>query len=118
MAKGAAKQEALGGLHNVLTRVFQKTLDKYLADLAVLDKFQGSDDPDFADDFLVAALAEIKEPNPAMLGAISKFLKDNEIAFDDEDVDKLSKTEIALKARREARSNVTQLRLLPAVGDE
>lgn len=118
MAKGAAKQEELGKLHSVLTRVFQRTLDKYLAQMAVLDKFESSDDPEFADDLLAAVIAEMGEPNPAMLSAITKFLKDNEIAFDDEDVGKLSRTEEALKSRREARTNVVQLTNLKAVGDE
>lgn len=118
MARGAAKQEALGHLHGVLTRVFQKTLDKYLAQMAVLDKFSNSDEEEFADEFLAAALAEMSEPSPAMLSAITKFLKDNEIAFDDEDVNKLSKTEEALNKRRAARSNVVQLTSLKAMGDE
>jgi hypothetical protein len=116
MAKGAAKQEALGGLHKVLTIVFQRTLDTYLQKIEKEQELLCSDD--ISDELLAAIMDKGFEPNPAMLGAISKFLKDNEIAFDDEDVDKLSKTEIALKARREARSNVTQLRLLPAVGEE
>lgn len=116
MAKGAAKQEALGGLHKVLTTVFQRTLDNYIAKIEAEAKLLNSDD--IEDELLASIMEKGFEPNPAMLGAITKFLKDNEIAFDDEDINKLSKTETALKARREARSNVTQLRLLPAVGEE
>lgn len=116
MAKGAAKQEALGGLHKVLTTVFQRTLDNYIAKIEAEAKLL--DSGDLEDELLASILEKGFEPNPAMLGAITKFLKDNEIAFDDEDINKLSKTEQALKDRREARSNVTQLRTLKAVGDE
>lgn len=116
MAKGAAKQEALGGLHRVLTTVFQKTLDTYLQKIEKEQELLNSED--LEEEFLASLLEKGFEPNPAMLGAITKFLKDNEIAFDDADIDKLSKTEEALMKRREARSNVTQLRTLKAVGDE
>lgn len=115
MAKGAAKQEALGGLHSTLTKLFQKTLDNYML---AADKIEELDAAGLEDEMLTELLSKGFEPNPAMLGAITKFLKDNEIAFDDEDVDKLSKTEEALKKRREQRSNVVQLSNLKAVGDE
>ncbi len=115
MAKGAAKQEALGGLHSTLTKLFQKTLDRYNQ---TLDSLEELDRDEVEDELLTELLSKGWEPNPAMLGAITKFLKDNEIAFDDEDVNKLSKTEEALKKRRDARTNVVSLTNLKAVGDE
>ena len=65
---------------------------------------------------LVLALVELQEPNPAMLSAISKFLKDNDIGFDSEEVDALGETERRLAERREARKKAgVDLTVVPLV---
>lgn len=114
MAKGAANEQSLGGLHSMLTRVFQKVLAKYEAQLDSLDNI---DRDDVAEDIL-AMIAEIAEPNPAMLSAIAKFLKDNDIGMDSEEVDELNATQRRLAERREARkrAGMADLTVVPHVG--
>ena len=102
MAKGAATVETLGGLHSLLAKVFTKTLEKYLKELEVLDKL--ADGEEFEDELLVAMLAEMKEPNPAMLSALSKFLKDNDIGMDSDAVEELNSTERRLAESRARRA--------------
>ena len=105
MAKGAAKEKQLGSLHTTLARVFEKVLLKYEMDLKVIEKFGGTDEDGelVADDLMVAMLAELGEPNPAMLSAIAKFLKDNDIGMDSEAVEELNSTQRRLEERRAAR---------------
>ncbi len=116
MARGAAKEGDLGKVHSLITEVFTKVLDKYLRDL---DRVNTPPDAEDLSDELQAALSDAmaQEPNPAMLSAITKFLKDNSVSFDDEAVKGLSGLEAALEARRQNRSNVVALTTLKAVGD-
>lgn len=117
MAKGAAREDKLGKLHSTLTTVFIRVLEKYEMQLAVLEKFgeRGDDGEVLADEFMAAAILELGEPNPAMLSAISKFLKDNEIMYDSEELDQLSATQRRLEEMRKKRGNVVSLNNLPAV---
>ncbi len=85
MAKGAANESALGILHAKLAQTFTEILEAY----------EKQD--------------EATEPNPAMLGAISKFLKDNSIAFDSEEIDVLSGTAQRLADRRANRQGIAHL---------
>lgn len=116
MAKGAANEQSMGGLHSMLARVFQKVLNKYEAQLDALDNI---DRDDVAEDML-AVIAEIGEPNPAMLSAIAKFLKDNDIGMDSEEVDELNATQRRLAERREARkrAGMANLAVVPHVGEQ
>lgn len=94
MAKGSAKEDALGALHAQLAVTFTRILEEYA---------ERMEDVDFV------------EPSPAMMGAISKFLKDNSISFDTEEINQLSDTEQRLIARRNAREglvNLTNLKLV------
>ena len=113
MAKGAAKELDLGRVHALVTKVFTKVLEKYLEDLERVDV---PTDAEIEDD--MAAVVVDLGPNPAMMGAITKFLKDNSVAFDDEAVKGLSNLQQSLDQRKKARSNVVSLTTLKAVGDE
>lgn len=84
MAKGSANEGVLGDLHARLAQAFTKVLEDYEVNPEV-------------------------EPNPAMLGAISKFLKDNSIAFDTEEIEVLSGTAQRLADRRKNRQGLTSL---------
>jgi len=99
MAKGAANEKSLGGLHSALARVFTKVLEKYERNMSALDDIPA----DEIEAEMLNTLIEMQEPNPAMLGAISKFLKDNDIGMDSEDVDKLNDTERRLAESRAKR---------------
>lgn len=120
MAKGAANEQTMGGMHSMLAKVFNRVLQKYERDLEVLDKFStrdGSGDL-VVDDLMVAMLAEIGEPNPAMLSAIAKFLKDNDIGMDSEEIEQLNSTERRLADRRAARAKAgVSLAVVPHVGE-
>lgn len=112
MAKGAATEGTLGALHSQLARVFRLTLVKYERALEALDK----DPSDEISNDLIEALVEMQEPNPAMLSAISKFLKDNEIGFDSEELENLNSTQRRLQERRAARQKAgINLSVVPPV---
>lgn len=115
MAKGAATEKVLGALHSKLATVFEKILLKYEQRLDVLDAVDPSD---VEDEMLKELLDEGAMPNPAMLNAISSFLKNNEIRFDDEQVDKISALKQGLEERRAKRANVTELSRLRVVGED
>lgn len=115
MAKGAAKEESLGRLHSHLANVFTKVLEKYERGLEALDAIPR----DEVEGDLIEALMELSEPNPAMLSAISKFLKDNDIGMDTDEVEQLNATERRLAERREARKKAgINLSVVPHVGAE
>lgn len=114
MAKGAAAEKQLGGLHSALTRVFSQLLMKYEKQLIAIETLN----PEQVSEDMLEVLMELGEPNPAMLGAISKFLKDNSIMYDSEEVDKLSSQARRLKELKAKRGgNVVSLTDVPAVAD-
>ena len=92
MAKGASTEQALGNLHNKVTELFVKVLDEY------------EDTPELA--------------NPAMLGAITKFLKDNTITLESEALDELSEMEERLAAKKRNRPNLKSVTTLPLIVNE
>lgn len=99
MSKGAATEKSLSRVHSQLARVFSRVLEKYEKGLEALDSIPtGEIEAD-----MIEVLAEISEPNPAMLSAIAKFLKDNDIGMDTEEVADLNSTERRLAEKREAR---------------
>ena len=97
MSKKAANTDTMGELHDKVAKVFTRVLTNYE---------QQYEDDDMLD-----------EPSPAMLSAAAKFLKDNDISYDDGAVEELSAVETSLKARKAARKNVTVLADLRAVGN-
>lgn len=92
MAKGASTEQSLGNLHNKVTELFVKVLDEY------------ESAPETA--------------NPAMLGAITKFLKDNSISLESETLDELSEMEERLAAKKRNRPNLKSVTTLPLVVNE
>lgn len=114
MSKGAANEQRLGGLHDTLARVFQRVLERYEKNYEALDQMQKEE----VSDEMVELLSTIQEPNPAMLSAVSKFLKDNDIMYDTEEVNKLSAQERRLKEKRERRGNVVSFSDMPLVENE
>lgn len=113
MAKGAANESALGDLHAKLARIFTQVLDTYERRLDTMNR--PDDTVEMTEEMVSALLDANLEPSPAMLGAISKFLKDNMIAFDSEEIDVLSGTAQRLADRRSNRKglvNLTDLRVV------
>lgn len=107
MAKGAATESALGKLHSKLATVFIKVLERYENKLEELTEDKLADE--MLDEF---------EPSPAMLSAIAKFLKDNEIGLDSEEVETLNATQRRLQEQREKRKRAgLTLNVVPLVAE-
>ena len=106
MAKGAATENTLGKLHDKLALVFSKVLEKHIA---TMDAISDVDASSVEDEVLMELLDKGWEPNPAMLSAISKFLKDNEIMYDTEQLEELSSLERRLADKRKNREKVVSL---------
>jgi len=115
MSKHSATEKSLGDLHSKIAVVFQKVLARYEARLDVLDANIAP--ADMTDDLLLELLSEGALPNPAMLGAITKFLKDNSISFDTEEIAELSDQERRLAERRKNRGDIITLTTLKVVGE-
>ena len=115
MAKGAATESSLGKLHSKLADVFAKVLERYIERMDALDTV---DMTDVEDEMLKELFEEGAMPNPAMLNAVAAFLKQNEIRFDDEKVDKISALQESLNERKAKRGNVVTLTQLKAVGED
>jgi hypothetical protein len=115
MAKGAATEVKLGALHAKIAAVFEKVLLRYEQRLDALDAVNLDD---VEDEILKEIFDEGAMPNPAMMNAITAFLKNNEIRFDDEQVDKISALQKGLEDRRKKRANVTELSQLRVVGED
>jgi precorrin-6B methylase 1 len=112
MAIKAANEAVLGDLHARIADVFTKVLQTYEKRLDVIENI----DPDqLTEDVLTLLMSDSSMPSPAMLSAITKFLKDNEIAFDVPELEALSATEERLQARRSKRGNLSTLTNLALV---
>ncbi len=112
MAKGSATEQVMGNLHAKIARVFEKVLATYEKRLDVADNLDTSE---MEEDMLALLMGDNIMPNPAMLAAVTKFLKDNDIAFDTEEIEKLSATEERLNARKAKRTNLASLTKLALV---
>tara|TARA_R110000796_G_scaffold68101_4_gene156158 strand:- start:602 stop:940 length:339 start_codon:yes stop_codon:yes gene_type:complete len=109
MAKGASTEAQMGKLHLKLTELFLNILNKYENDLSAMDNV--------GEELLDELMAEGNMPNPAMLGAIAKFLKDNSISLESETLDELSEMEERLAAKKRARPNMASVTALPLISN-
>ena len=110
MAKNAASEKKLGALHNAMTSIFTRILEGYEKKYDAMDAIQ----KEAVGDELVSELMEMAfEPNPVMLAAIAKFLKDNEITYDSEELDELGALERKLAERKANRPDLTNVTNLP-----
>jgi len=109
MAKGASTEVQMGKLHLKLTELFLNILNKYENDLSAMDNV--------GDQLLDELMAEGNMPNPAMLGAITKFLKDNSISLESEALDELSEMEERLRVKKKARPNMASVTALPLISN-
>jgi hypothetical protein len=106
MAKNAATEQVLGDLHAKVSKVFDRILTGYMIEMDREIALNEEGDP-----------MPTPEPNPAILGAVTKFLKDNSIAFDTEEIAALSDVEQRLAQRRKQRANLVNLTNLKVVED-
>jgi hypothetical protein len=113
MAKGASTEARMGSLHSKLTELFIKIVSKYEADVDAINM----DDEALADELVASAVLEGLLPSPAMLGAIAKFLKDNSISIESEQVDELSAMEQRLALKKRNRPNLATVTNLPLINN-
>lgn len=110
MTKAANKDE-LAGLHKLLTKVFVKVLKQYETGLDNQTKATGDVSDDMVDELMDSGVTI----SPAMLSAVSKFLKDNEVTFDAEQLEELTALEERLNDKKQNRGNLVSLNTLPRI---
>jgi len=116
MAKSAATENELGGLHSQLTKIFSKVLNGYEAKLLIAEGVLSDlDENSDAEDVVSALMAADVQLPPAMLSAVAKFLKDNEISVDSEELDKLSAQEERLRNRKAVRPDLKSITNLSVI---
>lgn len=115
MATHAATETTLGELHARVASVFNQVLNTYILRLDVLENINTEE---LTEDVLKLLMSESNLPSPAMLSAITKFLKDNEISYDTQEIEHLSATQERLNARRAKRSNLQNLTSLAIVAPD
>jgi len=125
MAKGAAKVETLGALHDAVAQLFIKVLHKMHKDLddamspkeVTLNEEGGIDKDALAEAVMAEALSD-GMPSPAMLAAITKFLKDNDIGYDAEVLEEMSALERQLQDKARKRpAGLTLVDIPPVAAD-
>lgn len=121
MTKKAANEETLGTLHAKVAEVMLNALNS----TDMLNEQIAADNEKARQADQLDAIRDLIEPSPALLGAITKFLKDNEITCNTEDSVGLTalQQQLANKSRLPARpknegQKVVQLRELPVTEDE
>ena len=110
MAKGASTENQLGSLHMKLTLLFTNIIQRYETQL---DAANSLNMDDVGEEMLAALMEDKIMPSPAMLSAISKFLKDNEITMETEQLNALSVMEERLIAKQKARPSLASVTSLP-----
>jgi hypothetical protein len=109
MTKKAATEDKLGELHSKVADVMLKALDNY-------DQFnekelqRTSDDED-------AGPALPLEPSAALIGAITKFLKDNDITCNTKASPAMTKLQDQLAKKARVSASVVPLRDMPVTED-
>ena len=108
MTKQKATDKELGELHALLARSMKDALQSSDEAKSILEacRNSGEDLPAFVEAFLEKAATA----NPALLTAVAKFLKDNNITAAIEDSEEMSELQKRLKEkRRHSVDNVVQL---------
>ncbi len=119
--KKAASQSKMNQLHDAVADVFLRVLSRYNEQLDTLDNLKQSDLDEMSDTFKEDVLSELFRegamPSPAMLSAMTKFLKDNEVTFEKEKLEEISAQQRALEEKRRHRPNLDNLLLFPAAAE-
>jgi isocitrate dehydrogenase len=115
----AASQSRMFLLHERVADMFLKIIEKHNKMMDVMDGMvEGNLDKDtVTDEVLNAFIEQGAMPSPAMMSAITKFLKDNEIMFEREKIEEVSAQQRALEERKRQRPNLDNLLAFPAVGN-
>lgn len=118
MAK-AASQSKMNSLHDKVADVFIKVLERYNARMYIADLYaEGKieiDPEEVSAEVLDKLMSDGYLPSPAMMSAMTKFLKDNEVLFEKEKIDDMSEQQRALEERKKNRPNLATLTLVPKI---
>lgn len=112
MASNAANEQELGVLHNITAKVLKQTLDVFdVAQRAYIatDGLAREADEEAG---IAALYAQPPMLAPAMLAAVIKFLKDNDITAQPEESDQLSNLAQTLAEKRK-RKTVASVNTVP-----
>ena len=111
----AATQSRMFLLHERVADMFLKIIEKHAKMMDITDDMvAGSlDTSALTDEVLAAFVAEGAMPSPAMMSAITKFLKDNEVMFEREKLEEVSAQQKALEERKRVRPNLDNLLNFP-----
>jgi len=111
----AASQSTMNRLHDRVADMFIKVLARYNMRMDAVEQLtDGSLSQDsISDEVLTALLDDGAMPSPAMMSAITKFLKDNEVLFEKGKVDEMSAQARALEEKRKNRPNLATLTIVP-----
>lgn len=111
MAKGAASARQMAELHAFLARTYKRVLEGYMKRMDAIDTIQETPADELGETLADLAVNAGWEPSPAMLAAVAKFLKDNDIGFESDEIDELSATaqRLADKAEKRKRAGLMSL---------
>lgn len=111
----AATQSRMFLLHERVADMFLKIIDKHNKMMDVTDAMvEGNlDTKAVSEEVLNAFIEQGAMPSPAMMSAITKFLKDNEVMFEREKLEEVSAQQKALEERRKSRPSLDNLLQFP-----
>ena len=90
-----ASETELAKLHGRVAQTMLEALDNQSCAAALIVEFNGE-----LPDKVLTFLEKVRTPNPALLTAVSKFLKDNDITAALDDSDTMTELEKRLSAKR------------------
>lgn len=103
MSKSSAKESLLGELHATVAKIMLNALKAHDAKAIMVMSMVTAAKENGDAEAMANAIIMLPEPNAALLGAVTKFLKDNEITCNTEDDDTMSALEQRMKAKGDAR---------------
>ena len=111
----AATQSRMFLLHERVADMFLKIIDKHNKMMDVTDAMVAGnlDTKAVSEEVLNAFIEQGAMPSPAMMSAITKFLKDNEVMFEREKLEEVSAQQKALEERRKSRPSLDNLLQFP-----
>lgn len=115
----AASQTSMNALHSRVAEVFLKVLKRYEDRIDAVDALTSGalDAGEIEQDVLMELMTDGSMPSPAMMSAITKFLKDNDVLFEKEVIAEVSAQQRALDEKRKNRPNLATLTIVPKVAE-
>lgn len=115
--QAATSLSGMNALHAKVAQIFMAVLKRYedRLDLGTNMVLKALEDGTVEHEVLSELFKDDILPSPAMLSAVTKFLKDNEVMFDKGITEELSSQQRALQEKAKNRPNLAQLSIVPRV---